>query len=164
VGLGGGEPTWVAVGDGGEVYQPSTARQGRGITFAQRRYETNIAEIVRENGRVRPPVPLIASTRWDSQPEVSPDGERIAFVSNRSGQLEIWAADADGENLRRLTSFGGPRVSTPRWSPDGTRLLFSARVNGHADLYVVEPGSPPRRVTDHPGDEVAPSWSRDGRA
>ena len=38
-------------------------------------------------------------------------------------------------------------------------LKTSARVRGHADLYTVEPGHPPRRFTDHSGDEVAPSWS-----
>ncbi|NNF58158.1 MAG: hypothetical protein HKN04_07935 [Rhodothermaceae bacterium] len=159
----GGPPVWVAVGDGGEVYQPSVARNGRGITFAQRRHETNISEIVRAGGRAGTPQRLIESTRWDSHPAVSPDGERIAFVSNRSGNLEIWTADPDGNDLQRRTSFGGPRVSTPRWSPDGTHIVFTARVNGHADLYIVEPGSPPRRFTDHSGDEVAPSWSRDGK-
>lgn len=163
VGVGGGTPTWVAVGDGGEVYQPSVARNGRGITFAQRSYTTNIAVIDRTDGHTKAPQPLIESTRWDSNPNVSPDGSKIAFVSNRSGALEIWMADSEGGNLRRLTSFGGPRVSTPRWSPDGKQLVFAARVNGHADLYLVEPGRPPRRFTDHSGDEVAPSWSRDGQ-
>ncbi len=162
VGIGGGEPEWVAVGDGGEVYQPSVSRSGRGITFAQRSYSTNIALIDRRNGRTRPPQVFIESTRWDSHPNVSADGSKIAFVSNRSGALEIWMADSDGTNFRRLTSFGGPRVSTPRWSPDGTQIVFAARANDDADLYIVEPGSPARRFTDDPGDEVAPSWSRDG--
>ncbi len=162
IGLGGGEPTWVALGDGGEVYQPSVARNARGITFAQRSYATNIALIDRTRGGASRTSLLIESTRWDSQPNVSADGLKIAFISNRSGSLEIWMADADGTNLRRLTSFGGPRVSTPRWSPDGSQIVFSSRVSGHADLYIVEPGSPPRRFTDDPGDEVAPSWSRDG--
>ncbi|MEM6328499.1 MAG: hypothetical protein AAF791_15395, partial [Bacteroidota bacterium] len=49
------------------------------------------------------------------------------------------------------------------WSPDGERLVVAARRSGsHADLFLVEPTGETRQLTDGPGDELAPSWSRDG--
>ena len=48
----------------------------------------------------------MASTALDWNPRFSPDGERVAFTSARSGSLEIWVADADGGRLLRLTSLG----------------------------------------------------------
>ena len=47
--------------------------------------------------------PLAHSTRVDASPDVSPDGSRIVFASNRTGSFEIWRVDADGGNARQLT-------------------------------------------------------------
>lgn len=114
--------------------------------------------------RVGDSAPFIASTRWDAVPEFSPDGQRIAFVSNRSGTLEIWAARSDGSQPLRLTSVGGPQAGRPTWSPDGEWIAFYARVAGNADIYVIRSwGGVLRRLTDHPSEEARPSWSRDGR-
>lgn len=156
----GGRPRWIALGtDIGEVSEPSIADAARGLVFAQRLSRTQIVGLYRDGQ----PEPVISSTREDTQPDVSPDGERIAFVSTRSGAHEVWVADRDGRSPRPLTSFGGPRVSTPRWAPGSERIVFAARQDGaQADLFVIEPDGEIRRLTDAPGDEVAPSWSRDG--
>ncbi|MEM6326014.1 MAG: winged helix-turn-helix domain-containing protein, partial [Bacteroidota bacterium] len=156
----GSGPQWVALGtDIGEVSEPSIADEGRGLVFAQRLSRTQIVGVYRDGQ----PEPVISSTREDTQPHVSPDGTQIAFVSTRSGAHEVWIATRDGQAPRLLTSFGGPRVSTPRWSPDGERLVVAARRSGsHADLFLVEPSGETRQLTDGPGDELAPSWSRDG--
>ena len=47
---------------------------------------------------------LTSNRRSDSQPSWSPDGERIAFVSNRNVNFEIYVIDVDGKNRRRLTN------------------------------------------------------------
>ena len=75
-----------------------------------------------------PPVLLAAYRldRADYAPAFSPDGKKIAFVSDRSGAREWWICEMDGTNPVRLTSFAGADVILPRWSPDGQRLLFSA--------------------------------------
>ena len=57
-------------------------------------------------------------------PSWSPDGSRLAFVSRRSGDEELYVARADGRELRRLTRIPGPDLS-PAWSSDGRRLAWS---------------------------------------
>jgi Tol biopolymer transport system component len=109
-------------------------------------------------------VSFISSTRIEDSPHFSPDGRRIAFISNRSGSDEIWAGDAEGKNLVQLTNFGGPRAETPSWSPDGRLIAFTAFPGGNGDIYVVgADGGSARRLTTEPSSETAPSWSRDGQ-
>ena len=59
-------------------------------------------------------------------PSWSPDGSRLAFVSSRSGDEEIYVARADGSGVKRLTRLRGPDLS-PAWSSDGSRLTWSSR-------------------------------------
>ena len=58
------------------------------------------------------PEPLIRSTRLDHLPRYSPDGRRIAFISDRTGSMQLWVADNDGTNALQLTSYEG-RVGHP---------------------------------------------------
>src|SRR5262249_21943645 len=99
--------------------------------------------------------------------QFSPDGRKIAFMSNRTGPWEIWLCDSDGSNLVRLTSFGGPIVGGPRWSPDGRRItLFSTTgVSGEFQIYMMDAagGSPKRLSRDDGHKDFRPAWSRDGR-
>ena len=64
--------------------------------------------------------------RGGYSPSWSPDGSRLAFVSNRSGDEEIYVAKADGRGLTRLTRLPGADLS-PAWSSDGRRLAWSHR-------------------------------------
>ena len=160
IGAEGGAPRWIALGaDGGEVSEPSLPDEGAGIAFARRQAQTQIVGVY-AGGQ---PVPLVASTREDTQPDVSPDGRRIAFISTRSGAHEVWVAAADGSAPRRLTSFDGPRVSTPRWSPDGQRVVAAARrAGGGNDLFVIGLDGEVTQLPQTAADEVSPTWSRDG--
>ncbi len=162
----GGEPAWVA-GGGTKMKHPSSARGRPVIAFENWIYEVNLWRVpARPGAGSPPPVRLTESAdEWNFEPHISPDGRRVAFVSTRSGSEEIWIVNADGGGTRRLTSFRGARLETPRWSPDGARLVFSARVPARADLYVVSAdGGVPERLTAESDDAVAPSWSRDGRS
>ena len=105
---------------------------------------------------------LIASSWQDYAPHVSPDGARVAFLSDRSGSDEIWLCDTAGSNQVQLTSSGGS-FGTPRWSPDSRHLAFE-RVKGHPGVYVISAdGGLPREVTTDPSAAVLASWSSDGR-
>ncbi len=156
----GGTPERIATaGEGESVRQPSLARRGRRLTYEQRSSDANIWAI--RQGRFGR-LPLIHSTRWESNPQFSPNDEQIAFASDRSGNPEVWLVDADGENPVQLTAFAGPPVALPRWAPDGRRLAFDARIDGNTDIYVVDVGGgQPRRLTENPASDVAPSWSTD---
>lgn len=159
----GGAPTWVPTPlEGSGVHQPSVARHLRRMAYLQRLQETNIWSTTLTPAPAEPSR-IVASTRWDSNPALSPDGTRLAFASNRTGSYEIWISDADGGNPLQMTRFGGPFTNTPRWSPDGTRLVFVARNEGSVDLYVMQAGGgAPRQLTTAASNDTAPSWTRDG--
>jgi dipeptidyl aminopeptidase/acylaminoacyl peptidase len=107
---------------------------------------------------------LIGSTYFNRIPQCSPEGSKIAFQSNRSGNAEIWTCDSDGANCQQLTSYGGPVTGAPRWSPDSRWLAFDSRAAGQTEIYVIAAdGGVARRMTEHPASDSVPSWSRDGR-
>ena len=74
-----------------------------------------------------PPVRLTDDPDSDNAPNWSPDGSRIAFVSDRGGELEIWSMAADGTDLRNLTRTPGAAetlmLGGQAWGPDG-RILY----------------------------------------
>ena len=107
----------------------------------------------------------------DTYPSLSPDGSTLLFHSNRSGRQAIWAAAPDGGNARILFDdpAAGEDPGTPVWSADGARIAFAMRPRGASDpneseIYVMAPdGSGVRRLTNVPGDDSHPHWSRAGR-
>ena len=100
----------------------------------------------------------------DGDPAVSPDGRRLAFTSARSGNREIYVADATTGGVRRLTASRRLDDRKPAWSPDGRRIAWQAGAPGRdADLFVMRAdGSRKRRLAGGPGDDVEPAWSPDG--
>ncbi len=108
---------------------------------------------------------IIASTMDEHNAQYSPDGKRIAFVSNRSGECpEIWISEQDGSRALQLTHATGTWQGTPRWSPDGGWIAFDRSADdGHIDVYLMDAsGGQLHRLTPFPSDESVPSWSRDG--
>jgi TolB protein len=92
---------------------------------------------------------------------------QIAFVSNRSGNKEIWGMDYDGENQHELTSLHTIAL-TPRWSPDASRIAFTcfpqpggAVINAQICIYSMATN----RLISWPrfhGTNSSPAWSPDG--
>ena len=157
------------VGEDGIMAAVSKAGKGNAatLTYVRNFVDTNIWRIdmsaVGGPSSSRPTI-AISSTRQDGNPQLSPDGRRVSFASNRSGDAEVWIADLDGSNAFQLTSMAAPATGTPRWSPDGEHLTFNSNVDGHWDIYVVSAsGGKPRRLTDHPANDSVSSFSSDGR-
>jgi len=153
------------VGEDGVM--PAISRATSGLAYVRSAVDTNIWRI--DTARVgepsaSPPRVAISSTRQDGNPQLSPDGRRVAFASNRSGEVEVWLTDPDGANALQLTAMSAAATGSPRWSPDGESIAFNSNLEGHWDVYVVaSSGGRPRRLTDTPSNDSAPSFSRDGR-
>jgi TolB protein len=98
----------------------------------------------------------------NQSPAWSGDGTKIAFSSSRSGDPEIWVADASGGNLRRLTNFAGPDVS-PTWNPrTNEQLAWVSGRTGLPQIYTMDQdGANVQRLTDG-GYAISPSWSPNG--
>jgi len=122
----------------------------------------------------------IYSAKWDgsdlrqvtnsrgsnSTPAVSRDGKRIAFVSNRDGQkYQIYVADADGANVKRLTTDSAIGFYNPQFSPDGKRIVYySEKGDSHDQIWVMNAdGSDQKLLTANIGHNIFPGWSADGR-
>ena len=155
----------AAIGENGAY--PAISRRGNRLAYAQAMSDVNIwrLEVPTAGGSAKPPQEFIGSTRNDELPQFSPDGKKIAFVSERSGSMEVWVCDADGSNAVQVTHLGGPNIGNPpRWSPDSRRLAFSANIEGPSEVYVVNAsGGSPQRLTSPPTYSANPSWSSDGR-
>ena len=82
---------------------------------------------------------LTTNVADDTQPDISPDGTSILFVSNRDGgKGQIYVMDAGGGNLRNLSNNPSFSDDTPSWSPDGKRIAFqSMRRGGPTEIYVM---------------------------
>ena len=138
---------------------PQLSRQGNRLAYTAAHNNINIyrLNLPVADGVTGAAVQLISSSQWERDPQYSPDGKRIAFVSFRSGDAEIWKCDSDGSNPVQLTSLGARIVGKPRWAPDGKSIGFSSLAEG----YVVDAeGGAPRRLTSDPVGN--PSWSRNG--
>ena len=84
--------------------------------------------------------------RTAGSPAWSPDGARIAYVSNVRGDLELWVMAADGSGQHPLTSDPGFVHFEPSWSPDGRRIVFASNVRGDVRLYTINPAGSDRRL------------------
>jgi tricorn protease len=102
--------------------------------------------------------PDLHDTRLLSEPAVSE--KHVAFVYAD----DLWVADLDGRNVRRLTTDPGAE-SHPVFSPDGQTIAFSAQYDGNVDVFVVPvAGGPPKRLTSHPSPDIVRGWTPDGSA
>ena len=97
----------------------------------------------------------------DWYPSWSPDGKRIAFASDRKGDLEnfeIYVMDADGGNQQKLTN-NRHYDEDPSWSPDGERITFASYRDGNAEIYVMDAdGGNLQNLTNNRHADVSPAW------
>ncbi len=116
---------------------------------------------------------LVNLTRHPAQdrlPQWSPDGDWIAFLSDRSGVREIWVMNATGGNPRQVTSWPATPgaetgIDSISWSPDGSQLAYARTDDtGFSDIFVIGiDGQGQKQYTDSADElDLKPQWSPDG--
>ena len=104
---------------------------------------------------------LINEGDYNINPTWSPDGKRIAFVSERDGGREIYVMNTDGSLQTRLTKGLG-NADSPAWSPDGSQIAFVSRRDGRDQIYLMKPdGSNQTKLINSDAFDGNPSWSPD---
>jgi Tol biopolymer transport system component len=100
----------------------------------------------------------------DLRADWSPDGARIAFQSNREGNVELFIMNADGSGVARLTNHPAADQA-PAWSPDGKQIAFQSNRNDpNFDIFVINvDGTGAMRLTNSPGRDLDPDWSPNGK-
>jgi Tol biopolymer transport system component len=156
----GGEPSRLMVGERARYL--SIASEGSRLVYSMWQDDNNIWRIGGPTStEMGDPVKVLSSTWDDRYPTYSPDGDRVAFISDRDGTWEEWVANADGTEQRRLTDLG--HAVRPRWHPDGDRLTFSSVSGGVSALYVIEAGGGiPTKLRKDEFQDAHPCWSDDG--
>jgi WD40 repeat protein len=101
----------------------------------------------------------LTNAPWkEAAPAWSPDGTRIAFVSNCDGNHDIYLMNADGSEQTQLTNHPAMDLR-PVWSPGGEQVVFSSTRDGNAEVYVMSAdGSEVTNLTNHLAGDFVPTW------
>lgn len=100
----------------------------------------------------------------NGQPDWSPNGQHIVFMSTRTGDAEIFVMSADGAEPTNLTNHPATDQA-PVWSPNGKQVAFQSNRDGDFELYVLDVRSGElTQLTDHAGVDQFPDWSPDGKS
>ncbi len=134
---GGGKPQDTGI-YGDFPIQLSVARRAPALVYSVLQHNLNIWRLDLKGAGSGRWSRLIASSAQDASPQYSPQGDRICFRSDRSGEEQMWVSDSDGGRAVQVTQ-GALRPSVGRWSPDGRTVIFNNTTT--ADLYAVRLGA-----------------------
>jgi TolB protein len=135
---------------------PSWSADGRAIAYTTFRPLPDIVISFIYQGLLQNPTKGVGT---NYVPVFSPDGTRIAFMSGRDGNPEIYAINVDGSNLRRLTNHPAGD-GTPTWSPNSAQIAFVSDRTGTPQIYLMgADGSNVRRITMNESWADQPTWS-----
>jgi TolB protein len=156
----GGEPAKIGPDAPGEVFNgrwsPDGTRIGMHVDFEAGKHFVAVLDVA--SGTVT----RLTTEGAEALVDWSPDGRELTYVSDRTGQPDIWVVPATGGAPRQLTvdvraDFG------PTYSPDGRWIAYASMRGGQQDLWVIPAaGGESRRVTNSPAAEFAPIWTKNG--
>lgn len=108
---------------------------------------------------------ITSGAGFNDWPAWSPDGHRLAFVSDRTGVEQVWTMRPDGTDATQLTFEPAVHDELPDWRPDGRQIAYSQYVSdGIEKIFVMNAdGSGKHQVSSGAGDDFGPAWSPDGR-
>jgi dipeptidyl aminopeptidase/acylaminoacyl peptidase len=164
----GGHQTRLTTSSASDRY-PAWSADGTQIAFRSNRRPSTSLDIWRMKANGKTPVRVTADARrWgdsiETTPSWAPNGKRIAFVSDRDGNKEIYSAGINGGTPRRLTNNAVDDYS-PAWSPTGGQIAFVSERTGNNEIFVMraKDGAGETNLTNDPGSDRYPAWSPNGR-
>lgn len=160
----GGETTRFHINDRIPV-EPKFATQGKRMIYKSIRDQTWLWMIEKDGSTYKTPVQIAPSTRAEIHPSLSSDGNKVVFLSSRSGYFEIWVHDFETSTTTKLTSLEGSFINMPSWSPDNLEIIFDARIDEDNAIYSIDVTSKMiRPFISLKGDQVNARYSRDGQS
>lgn len=147
------------------VWNPSVSRRGFRLACALLSNARSIdqMDLAPPGQKARTLVTSVSGENAGQQ--LSPDGKKLAFQSDRTGGLDIWVSDTNGQNPIQLTAMG--TAGAPRWSPDGKEISFDVGLGRdwrepRAIFLVNSDGGSPRPLVQDAFSNNVPRWSHDG--
>jgi TolB protein len=146
----------VTFAEEGADFDPCVSRDGKTLVFASTQHRTT-ADIYWKKTDSRVVTQLTNDPAQDAMPAISPDGNSIAFASDRSGNWDIFVMPVNGGRAVQVTSDLADDVH-PSWSPDGKSLVFSRQgpASGRWEMWVTEVANP--AIANFIGYGVLPQW------
>jgi TolB protein len=146
----------ITFAEEGADFDPCVSRDGRFLVFASTQHRTT-PDIYLKKTDSRVVTQLTNDPAQDAMPVISPDGTKVAFASDRTGNWDIFVMPISGGRAVQITSDATDDVH-PSWSPDGKQLVFSrhGQTSGRWEMWVTEVANP--TVSNFIGYGVLPRW------
>ena len=146
--------------DAAQVRRIAAGRGGL-IAFERRVEMYDLAEVTTTGTAA--PVPIAVSTADETDAAFSPDGSRLALVSERTGRPEVWLREPG--RLRQLTRSGADQLFIAGWHPGGASLLVAMRRGGGVGLHLLDIATGSMRpILDDETAGVSATWAVDGNS
>jgi TolB protein len=158
------------------AFHPAPSPDGRFIAFtgvprgAEQDGNYDVYVVARDGTGLRR---VTNDPSYEGQPAWSPDGTRLAFVSDRAGHADVHTMAPDGSDVRRLTEAramsppagSGIAAVAPAWSPDGSQLAYTVTAEGRSTIWVMRADGTGKRALGvaEGSDDHDPSWTPDGQ-
>jgi Tol biopolymer transport system component len=145
-----------------QVFSDQTISNGGRMVGAQSVSGVKSIWVTNINGSTSP-VQLTIGPANDYSPVWSPDGLKIAFVSDRDNNPEVYVMKADGSEQTRLTN-NAVSDTLPVWSPDSQKIAFVSNRDNNSEIYSMDAdGGNQTRLTNDLAFDTMPTWSLDGK-
>jgi len=150
--ISGKKPTKVLSGI--NINNPSISGDGKRLAYAETIQSSSIWKIDLKEPQ-NETLLIRSSELKNGDPDISPDGRKILFYSNRTGTGNIWICNSDGSNPEQLTFFEKPGNVNAVWSPSGSKILIK---NKQGSFVLNITGGKPKLISDH---TRINSWAKD---
>jgi Tol biopolymer transport system component/DNA-binding winged helix-turn-helix (wHTH) protein len=147
------------------VWNPAVSKRGFRLACQVSSSARSIDQLDLKPFGAKPRTLVTAVSGENAGAQLSPDGRKLAFQSDRAGVLDIWISDQNGQNAVQLTAIG--TAGAPRWSPDGKQIAFDVGLardwrEPRAIFLVDADGGTPRPLVQDNFSNNVPNWSHDG--